>query len=77
MKLREAKKDSISDFEPGVELWAVYLDGGSMGERNSDPKAVFDDQAEAKDHSKRMNKVLSPGEKKYYRMKYTVKKLKN
>ena len=65
------------------ESYGVYRKGGSIGERDKSdhPKhgkltKTFDSADEAKSHAKGMNKVLSPGEKTYYRMKYHVKAIK-
>jgi len=56
------------------EAHGVFLQGGSVGERrNPEPIKVHSNIEDAKDHAKRMNKLLSPGEKKHYRLKYTVK----
>jgi hypothetical protein len=56
------------------EAHGVFLQGGSVGERrNPEPIKVHANIEDAKEHAKRMNKYLSPGEKKHYRLKYTVK----
>ena len=67
------------------ESWTVYLKGGSVGSIDKaiedgkyHPKygkiqQTFDSKEEAEEKAKRMNKLLSPGEKKYYRMKYHAK----
>lgn len=61
--------------------WAVVLYGGSIGEKAIrkpvDTKGrkfdtVFDNVKDAKIKVRRMNKRLSPGEKKYYGLKYGV-----
>lgn len=46
----------------------VTLSGGSIGCKPS--TSVFNTTEEAKAYAKRMNKILSPGEKTYYKMKY-------
>ena len=46
----------------------VTLFGGSIGSRPS--TTTFNTPEEAKDYAKRMNKLLSPGEKSYYKMRY-------
>ena len=59
------------------EKFGVYRKGGSIGEKPStEPHKTFDSAEEAKAHAKSMNKVLSPGEKKYYGIKYHVKPIK-
>lgn len=62
--------------------WAVMRVGGSIGEKTIrsvrdlkgekvDPKEkTYTDKQTAKDTVKRMNKLLSPGEKKYYGIRY-------
>jgi hypothetical protein len=54
------------------EKYFVIRTGGSIGEREF--KKEFDSKEEATDYAKRMNKQLSPGEKSYYKIKYSVKK---
>jgi len=55
------------------------LQGGSIGD-NRDKSPIggekFPTRALAQEKAKRMTKALSPGEKKYYKMKYTVKPIK-
>jgi hypothetical protein len=66
------------------ESFAVYRKGGSVGELSGQKDyhpthgkliKTFDDKDEATSHAKSMNKTLSPGEKKYYRINYHVKPL--
>lgn len=46
----------------------VTLSGGSI---NSKPLTfTFTTEALAKEYARRMNKLLSPGEKSYYKMRY-------
>ena len=64
--------------------YATALKGGSIGERSiggaydlkgmqvKGNTSVKDTKAEAKEEAKRRNKMLSPGEKKYYGLKYIV-----
>jgi len=60
--------------------YIVYLEGGSVGNNKKlDKKGrniykSFLNLKEAKDYAKRMNKQLSPGEKKYYKMKFKAAK---
>lgn len=69
MKLR----DTLQEKE---EQFGVYLQGGSVG-GNKDKSPLggekYPTRALAKEKADRMNKILSPGEKKYYKMKYVVK----
>ena len=52
----------------------VFLKGGSVGEtRSGKPVKVHSSIEDAKAHAKRMNALLSPGEKKNYGLKYHVK----
>ena len=60
-----------------IGKWTVKRSGGSIGDKPSNPTAAtvnpamtFDSQEEAKELAKRRNKQLSPGEKKYYGIKY-------
>ena len=78
-------KDIITEYgnEPDVKKqWAVVLKGGSIGSGkgwNIDGMSIrysFDSEAKAKDQAKRSNKRLSPGERKYYGMRYLVRDLK-
>lgn len=59
----------------------VYMKGGSIGrtpQEGDDPEhgafvSSHDTEDDAKAKAGRMNKMLSPGEKKYYGIKYHVK----
>ena len=58
------------------EAFGVYRKGGSIGEKPSnEPHKTFDTKDEARNHARGMNRQLSPGEKKYYRIKYLVRPL--
>ena len=66
--------------------YGVFLRGGSIGSGKGqyiDVKTgaklvyTYDSESEAKDRAKRNNKRLSPGEKKYYKMRYTAVKMSN
>jgi len=65
--------------ESNDEQFGVYLQGGSIGD-NRDKSPIggekFPTRALAQEKAKRMTKALSPGEKKYYKMKYTAKPIK-
>ena len=69
--------------------YATALKGGSIGEKNihsaRDLKgmsvkgnaSVKNSKAESKEDAKRKNKALSPGEKKYYGLRYIVVQVKD
>ena len=76
--LRQIREENNqSDIE---ELYAVIQLGGSVGEKNY---SIVEDNLshdKAIDMAKRYRKMLSPGEKKYYRITYKavpMSKLKN
>ena len=54
------------------ELYAVIRLGGSVGEKNYSIVGDNLSRDEAIDMAKRYRKMLSPGEKKYYRITYKV-----
>ena len=59
-----------------TEKWGMFFKNGQIGTASSnEPQRIFDNQEEAKLTVKRFNKMLSPGEKKYYGMKYYLKKM--
>ena len=60
-----------------IESFEVYQKGGSIGEKPGKAIATFDDEQDAKDKAKRMNKLLSPGEKKYYGISYKVRQVES
>lgn len=72
----------------GTQYTFVLL-GGSLGDspirslkdlkgkKVIEADGVYNSKEEAQEKVKRMNKLLSPGEKKFYRMKYTVAELKD
>ena len=72
----ELKKmtDRLKESEELVEKFGVFRKGGSIGDnKKATPVKVHDNEQDAKDHAKRLNKLLSPGEKNYYGMKYHSK----
>ena len=87
-KLKEMVKEVLSE-EDKLDLnkaYGVFLRGGSIGSGKGqyiDIKTgakllyTFDSSTDASVRAKRSNSRLSPGEKKYYRMKYTVAKMSN
>jgi len=58
------------------EKWGVFLKGGSIGGKKDEPMKVHPSKKEAQEHAKRLRKQLTPGEKSYYKMGYTVKEIK-
>lgn len=72
----ELKKmsDRLKESEELVEKFGVFRKGGSIGDnKQATPVKVHDTAEDAKAHAKRLNKLLSPGEKNYYGMKYHTK----
>lgn len=76
---KKSMKENVVSVE---EAHGVYLKGGSIGTKkeNYHPQhgelvKTFDTAEEAKEHAKSRNKMLSPGEKKYYGMRYHVKQI--
>lgn len=64
-------KSEEADLDEGH---GVFLKGGSVGEtRSGKPVEVHSNIEDAKAQAKRLNKNLSPGEKKHYGLKYHVK----
>lgn len=70
------------------DVFDVVMLGGSIGEKpirslsqlkgqDVISREIFVDKEEAKAYAKRRNKMLSPGEKKYYRIKYVVAAVSN
>jgi len=68
-----AEPEPEDEVTEGVK---VILKGGSIGSKPSVGKEFTGDDADtkAKEYAARMNKILSPGEKSYYKMKYVVVK---
>ena len=64
----------LKESEELVEKFGVFRKGGSIGDNKQvTPVKVHDTAEDAKAHAKRLNKLLSPGEKNYYGMKYHTK----
>lgn len=59
-----------SNHSDAEELYAVIRLGGSVGEKNYSIVGDNLSHDEAIDMAKRYRKMLSPGEKKYYRITY-------
>lgn len=59
-------------------MYQVVLTGGSVAEQQARgtqaarPTDTFADKADAAAKAKRLNKLLSPGEKAYYGLRYKV-----
>lgn len=56
--------------------YGVYATGGSIGSNNKEPWKVFDSPEEAKQYAASMRKLLSKGERQYYKMGYSVRPIK-
>jgi len=56
------------------EQWGIIMQGGSIGDGPNTP-TLIGSQEDAKEAAKRRNKQLTPGEKKYYGIKYKVVKM--
>ena len=83
--------DILKEDENQKITFVVVLKGGSIGEKTirdlrslkntklnkSIFKDIFSTKDEAKLKAKSLNKQLSPGEKKYYGMKYIVAAVEN
>ena len=75
-------EDAQREELPEDSRWCLIQTGGSIGEdrfmthRYGSKKCKLIDgnltEEEAKDKAKRWNKMLTPGEKKYYRIKYSA-----
>ena len=64
----------MEEVELDEEGHGVFLKGGSVGEKRSGkPVEVHSNIDDAKAQAKRLNKLLSPGEKQHYGLKYHVK----
>jgi hypothetical protein len=80
--MKHEKWMSYCQYGVGSEpekLFGVFFEDHSITARhdsNQIAKDVFSDKEEAKAKAKRMNKLLSPGEKKYYKMRYIVREVR-
>ena len=54
-------------------IYAVIRTGGSIGEKPTNIIATYEDKEIAKQHARRLNRGLTPGERQYYKIKYSVK----
>jgi hypothetical protein len=75
-KAKDAEKIGKKVNESEGSKYGVFQSGGSVGEKNDAPKKTFDTREEAAEYAKRRNKQLTPGEKGYYKMKYSVRAIK-
>jgi ribosomal protein L37AE/L43A len=65
--------DQASDVQPVGDEFHVVVKGGSIGSSGPHVTSTHATREEAAEKAKRMNKLLSPGEKKYYGLGYSVK----
>ncbi|MCH5167559.1 MAG: hypothetical protein J1F35_06650 [Erysipelotrichales bacterium] len=80
--LSEYIGDALIEEGAADEMYVVYLEGGSIGDSKHCNARVGSKHVnvykmnltkeEAMKERKDYNKLLSPGEKKYYRMKYCI-----
>jgi hypothetical protein len=56
------------------DMFGIYLKGGSIGSKSGKDNIlfIFETKEEAKERAKDWNKMLTPGEKSYYGMRYMV-----
>jgi hypothetical protein len=64
------------DEDEMMEAFAVHRHGGSIGSGGPVHVKTHETKEDAKEHAKRLNKGLSPGEKSYYGIKYKVSEVK-
>ena len=57
-------------------MFGVYSKGGSIGSSNNSPVFVTNDKEQAKQKAKSLRSYLTAGERKYYKMSYVVKEIK-
>lgn len=67
--------EGVNEDSEGTK-YGVYRRGGSLGSRAGLIK-TFDTKEEAQEYAKRQRKHLTPGERSYYKMGYTVKAVKD
>lgn len=80
--IEKSEEEDLEKGGVGSGRHALYLRGGSIGEGGDRSKYhpahgklvdIYEDAESAKTAAKNYNKILSPGEKKYYGMKYHTK----
>ena len=54
----------------------VVSRGGSIGSHGPSVRGEHDTVEQAREHAKRLTKQLTPGEKSYYKMGYSVREKK-
>jgi len=59
-----------------MEMYGVERTGGSIGEKSPCLIAKFSEKNLAIAYAKRMRRILTPGEKGYYHIRYRTVKLK-
>lgn len=69
------EKSKVRDVRTSDESWGVFKSGGSAGEKTSYFVKEGMSESEAKEMAKRRNAGLSKGEKEYYKIKYTAKRM--
>ena len=75
-KVAGTKHKGLPEKKKVAEGYGVFKSGGSVGEKNTGkPVKKFDSKEAAANHAKGLNSQLSKGEKKDYKLKYTVKKI--
>ena len=62
--------------EEEAEEWGVYSRGGSVGSKNDGSPIATGTKEDMKAKARRMTKSLSPGERKYYKMGYSARVVK-
>jgi hypothetical protein len=66
-------RSAAKDVQPVGDEFHVVVKGGSIGSSGPHVTSTHATREEAAEKAKRMNKLLSPGEKKYYGLGYSVK----
>ncbi len=75
LKWLEKHEGKLKGAMPEEEEWGVFATGGYIGGKNSEPYATYSDKKEAQDHAKRLRKQLTKGERGYYRMGYSTRRI--
>lgn len=74
--VKDSGKNTISEADKAKDSsWGVYKTGGSISEKTDYFVKTGLTEEEARETAKRYNNLLSVGEKQYYRIKYTAKKV--
>lgn len=56
-------------------MYGVYRSGGRLGELTKLPVYISQDKKDALEKARKWRECLTPGDKTYYRIKYTVRKI--